>query len=120
MPDISNTAADLAGAAVTGVAGFLSLHTAAPGSSGSSEVTGGSYIRQSITWAAWSAAAVASSNGQTFSGMPSEAGNLFIGLWSASTSGTYYWGSASAAVTGPIPVGGTVTFASGAVSGAVT
>lgn len=120
MPDISNTAADLAGAAVTGVAGFLSLHTAAPGSSGSNEVTGGSYIRQSITWAAWSAAAVASSNGQTFSGMPSEAGNLFIGLWSASTSGTYYWGSASAAVTGPIPVGGTVTFAIGAVTGAVT
>lgn len=119
MPDISPTAADLAGTAVTGVAGFLSLHTAAPGSTGSNEVTGGSYIRQAITWAAWSAAAVASSDGQTFSGMPSEAGNLFIGLWSASTSGTYYWGSASAAVTGPIPSGGTVTFAIGAVSGAV-
>lgn len=120
MPDISNTAADLAGAAVTGVGIFLSLHTAAPGSTGANEVTGGSYARQSITWNAWAAAATTSSNGQTFSGMPSEAGNLYIGLWSAASSGTYYWGSASSAVTGPIPSGGTVTFASGAVSGAVT
>jgi hypothetical protein len=52
--------------------------------------------------------------------MPSEAGNLYIGLWSAASSGTYYWGSASSAVTGPIPSGGTVTFASGAVSGTVS
>lgn len=120
MADLSNTAADLAGTAITNVAAYLSLHTADPGTTGANEVTGGSYVRQSITWNSWASAATTSSNGQTFSGMPSEAGNLWIGTWSASTSGTYYWGGASAAVTGPIPSGGTVTFASGAVSGAVS
>lgn len=120
MADLSTTAADLAGAAITGVAAYLSLHTAAPGTSGANEVTGGSYARQSITWNSWASGSTTSSNGQTFTGMPSEAGNLYIGLWSAASSGTYYWGSASSAVTGPIPSGGTVTFASGAVSGTVS
>jgi hypothetical protein len=120
MADLSTTAADLAGTAITNVAAYLSLHTAAPGTSGGSEVSGGSYARQAITWNSWSGGSVSSSDGQTFSGMPSESGNLYIGLWSASSSGTYYWGSSASAVTGPIPSGGTVTFASGAVTGTVS
>lgn len=120
MADLPAASANAAGAAITALGGFLSLHTADPSTTGANEVTGGSYARQSITWNSWSAGATTSSNGQTFSSMPAEAGNLWIGVWSLVTSGSFVWGGASAAVTGPIPVGGTVTFASGAVSGAVS
>lgn len=116
MADFPSGSSNLAVAAVTNVGVYLSLHTADPGTTGANEVTGGSYARQSITWNAASAGSQTSSNGQTFSSMPSVAGNLWIGLWSAVSSGTYYWGDANAAVTGPIPSGGTVTFASAAVT----
>ena len=101
---------------------YLSLHTADPSTTGASEVTGGSYARQAITFTAGTN--TLSSGGthasQSFTGMPSEAGNLWISIWTASTSGTYLWGGSSAAVTGPVASGATVTFASGAVTAAIS
>lgn len=116
MADFPAAASNLSVPAVTAVAGFLSLHTADPGTTGANEVTGGSYIRQSITWASASGGSQLSSNGQTFAGMPAEAGNLWIGLWSASTSGTFYWGDPTAAVTGPVTAGNSVVFTTGSVT----
>jgi hypothetical protein len=116
MGDFPSGSSNLAVAAVTGVAGFLSLHTADPGTTGANEVTGGSYVRQAITWNAASGGEQTSSDGQTFPNMPSVAGNLWIGLWGASTSGTFYWGDPTAAVTGPVVAGNSVVFLSSAVT----
>lgn len=116
MADFPSGSSNLAVAAVTAVGVYLSLHTADPGTTGANEVTGGSYVRQSITWNAASGGTQTSSNGQTFAGMPAVAGNLWIGLWSASTSGTFYWGDPTAAVTGPVSSGNSVVFLSGSVT----
>jgi hypothetical protein len=116
MADFPTGSSNTAVASVTALNGFLSLHTADPGTTGASEVSGGSYARQSITWAAASGGTQLSSNGQTFTNMPSAAGNLWIGLWTLVSAGVFGWGDATAAVTGPIPSGATVTFATGAVT----
>lgn len=71
------------------VAVYVSAHTADPGTTGTNEVTGGSYARKSITWAAAATANLNSSNAPVFD-IP--AGNTIthIGLWSAVTAGTFY------------------------------
>lgn len=99
---------------------YLSLHTADPGTTGTNEVTGGSYARQAITFGSASGGSKASTDAQSFSGMPAEAGNLWVGIWSASTGGTFIWGDATAAVTGPVASGATVDFAIGAVTPAMS
>jgi hypothetical protein len=117
VPDLATPAANAAVNAVTALIGFLSLHTTDPGTTGANEVTGGSYARQAITFGAASGGTATSTNGQTFTNMPAEAGNLWIGTWTLVSGGTYEWGGATAAVTGPIPAGASVVFAIGAVTG---
>ena len=95
----------------TGMA-WLSLHTADPGTTGANECSGGSYARQSVTWAAPSGGSVATSNAQN---VPVNTGQtaLYFGLWSAASAGTYYIGGAlSSSAVGPT----TATFAIGAVT----
>ncbi len=118
MSDLPATSADTAldAVLVPATTYYLSLHTADPSTTGASEVTGGSYARQPITFAAASAGAKASTDAQTFSGMPAEAGNLWAGIWSAATAGTFIWGAPTAAVTGPVAAGASVDFAVGAVT----
>lgn len=68
---------------------FLSLHTAWPGSTGTSEVAGGSpaYARKAATWNAASAGSKALASGVTFD-VP--AGTVaFGGMWDAVTVGTF-------------------------------
>ncbi len=73
------------------VAIWASLHTANPGSTGTSEVTGGSpaYARKSITWSAASASSKASNNAPLFD-VPPNTTVTHTGFWSASTGGTFY------------------------------
>jgi hypothetical protein len=73
------------------VAVFASLHTADPGTGGTSEVNGGSpaYARKAITWAAAASGAMALSAGVTFD-VPASTTVTHVGFWSASTSGTFY------------------------------
>jgi len=117
MPDLPAGSANTAVNAVTATISYLSLHTADPGTTGANEVSGGSYARQAITFGAASGGTGASTNAQTFSNMPAEAGNLYIGTWSAVSGGTYEWGSPNVAVTGPIQLGASVVFAIGGVTG---
>jgi hypothetical protein len=117
MADLAAPAANAAVNAVTALIGFLSLHTTDPGTTGANEVAGGSYARQAIAFGAASGGTAASSSGQTFTNMPSVAGNLWIGTWTLVSAGVYEWGGATAAVTGPIPAGASVVFATGAVTG---
>lgn len=83
---------------LSNVALWASLHTGDPGTTGVNEATGGSpaYARKAITWAAVSGGTITTATtAQTFD-VP--AGTYyFVGLWSASTLGTFY---------GYFPVGG--------------
>ena len=100
---------------------YLALFTTDPGTTGASgEVTGGSYVRQAITFGTASGGSVSSggtSAAQTFTGMPVEAGGTpYFGIWTASTSGTYLEGGTTSGLSGAISAGSTITFASGAVT----
>lgn len=91
-----------------GAFGYLSLHSADPGLTGTSELTGGSpaYARQSITWAA--AASGTKSNGAdiTFQ-VPAGSTVSHVGYWSAASGGTFY---GSRAVTEPESFSGQGTY----------
>lgn len=79
----------LAGGTPSSIIAFASLHTAYS-ASGANEVTGGSpaYARKSITWSAAASASKGSSNSPVFD-VPAATTVAFVGLWSASTSGTF-------------------------------
>lgn len=75
---------------------YISLHTADPTDAGSgTEVSGGSYIRQSATFAAPSNGASASNADVTF---PQATGNWgtigWIGIWDAQTTGNLLYHTA--------------------------
>lgn len=80
----------LNGAGFAASAGFVSLHTADPGATGTSEVTGGTpaYARKAVTWAAASAGSMSASNAPVFD-VPA-ATITHLGYWSAATAGTFY------------------------------
>ena len=90
MP-LNNTAKNLMLDALGGVISHVSLHTADPGATGTSEVTGGSYARKSITWNAAATANLDSSNQPVFD-VPGGTTITHAGYWSASTAGTFYGG----------------------------
>lgn len=89
-----NKAAD----GVAAVVGYVSLHTADPGGSGTSEVTGGSpaYARKAVTWSAASGGSAAISTGVTFD-VPASTTISYLGMWSAATAGTFYGSAALSA-----------------------
>ena len=72
---------------------FVSLHTASPGNTGASEVTGGAYARQSATFTqAGNNPTVASNSGIiTYPTATASWGTVtHFGLWSAASGGTFY------------------------------
>lgn len=80
------------------VVAYASLHNGDPGSTGASELAGGSpaYARKAITWGA-AAAGVRSNTVQMDFDIPAGTTVYHVGLWSAVTAGTFY---------GYFPVGG--------------
>jgi hypothetical protein len=85
-------------AAVNGIATagtYISLHTADPGTTGASEVTGGTYARVQTTWATASAGSRAGS--QVTLNVPASTTITHWGFWSALTSGTFIYGGTLAA-----------------------
>lgn len=77
-------------------ASYVSLHTADPGTTGASEVSGGSYARQSIAWNAASSGDLRSSNAPVFN-VPGSTTVTHFGLWTASSGGTFLTGGALSA-----------------------
>jgi len=75
--------------AYTNLGAWISLHTADPGTTGTSEATGGSpaYARKQTTWTAGSSDGVVTGSQVTFD-VPA-ATYAYVGLWSASTGGTF-------------------------------
>lgn len=77
---------------------YLALFTAAPSDTGGgTEVTGGSYARQAVSFAASSAGTAATDDDVTFTAIGDEV--THVGLFDASTSGNLlFWGVLEAAV----------------------
>lgn len=69
---------------------YASLHTADPGGTGANEVTGGSYARQAVSFAAAAAKATTNDAAVDFTGMPATT-VTHIALWDASSGGTLWW-----------------------------
>lgn len=93
---------------------YGSLHTATPGTTGASEVTGGTYGRQSTTYGSASSGVEATTNAQNWTLMPSCTVTYF-GEWTAQTVGTYLGGgSLTSSLT--VPAGATVAAAIGALT----
>lgn len=78
------------------LATHASLHTADPGGTGASEVSGGSYIRQPITWAAATGGVKTMAGTATFQ-VPAGTTVTHAGLWTAATAGTFRGGGELAA-----------------------
>lgn len=74
---------------LTGNVLYVSLHTTEPNTSGSNEVVGGSYTRESVTWGTATAGSISASNQPVFD-VPGSTTVSWLGLWSAVTTGTFY------------------------------
>ena len=95
---------------------YCSLHTATPGTTGASEVSGGgSYARVAVAWSTASAGSIANSGALTIN-LPASTTATHFGLWSASSAGTYYIGGALSPNVTTGSSAGTVTIAIGALT----
>ena len=81
---------DAAVNALTALGAYVALHTADPGTTGTSEQAG--TTRQQTTWGS-SSSGTASGSQVTFSSVPSGSYTHY-GVWTASTGGTFRWGFA--------------------------
>ncbi len=70
------------------VVGFASAHTADPGDTGTSEVSGGSYARKAISFAAASGGSKAISGTVVFD-IPAGTTVTHVGLWTAVSGGSF-------------------------------
>ena len=97
---------------------YLALFTSDPSTTGASgEVTGGSYARQAIAFGSASSGSQASTNAQTFTGMPVESSGVpYFGLFTLVSGGTYLGGGTTTGLSGAISAGSTISFAIGAVT----
>lgn len=82
----------------------LSLHTADPGSTGTSEVTGGGYARLAVSWGTASGGVAEATAAVTFD-VPDNITVTHVGYWSASSGGTFR-GSYALETPIEVPVGG--------------
>lgn len=108
---VANENTAIASVLVPGTTYWLSLHSADPGTTGASELTGAPYARQAYVPTAASAGA----ESNTLLITVPNAGTVpvtHVGIWSASTGGTYEIG---AALTSSVTAAN-VAFAAGAAS----
>ncbi len=122
MARLSTTDADtmLNASVVAATTYYLALFTTDPGTTGASgEVTGGSYARQAITFGTAAAGSVASTDSQLFTNLPVEAGGIgYFGIFTALTLGSYKWGGTVTGLSGSLPAGINVSFATGGITAA--
>jgi hypothetical protein len=108
---LNNAGLNLQVAGLTSAASHVSLHTASPGTDGSNEVTGGSYTREAVSWAAAASGSAATDANIVFE-VPTGVTITHLGYWSASSGGTFYgWRALNASQT--FSSAGTYTISSG-------
>lgn len=95
--------------------GYVSLHTADPSTTGANEVTGGTYARVAVTWNSPSSGSVTNSGALSIN-LPASTTAAYFGVWSASTSGTYYIGGALSPSVTTGGSAGVVTISAGSLS----
>lgn len=119
MPFLPPAAANamLATLLTAGTTYYMSLHAGSPGTTGVNEVAGGTYGRQPLVFGAASGGSQASTDAQSFAGMPACTPTNF-GIWTAVTGGTYI-GGGTLSSSPALPNGSTVNFATGAVVASV-
>jgi len=74
---------------------YISLHTADPGTTGASEVSGGTYARQPVSTSNWNAAASGQTSNVssiTFSGIAVSTIITHVGIWDAVSGGNFLSG----------------------------
>jgi len=86
----------------------ISLHTADPGTTGASEVVGGSYARQSVTWGTAASGTKSNSADLVFQ-IPAGVTITHVGGWD----GTTFRGGGELAAPQPFATAGTYTIATG-------
>ena len=82
-------------AAVNGIAAgatWISFHTADPGTTGTTEVAGGSYARQATVWATSLTGSRVGS--QTSTSIPASTQVTYWGLWTSLAGGVFFYGGA--------------------------
>jgi hypothetical protein len=102
---------------LTAAATHVSLHTADPGATGTSEVSGSPYTRELADWAAASGGTAVNDGAIVFD-VPSLTTIAFIGYWSAGTAGTFY-GSRALDTSQTFATAGTYTITAGNLSESV-
>jgi len=104
----TNATKETGALSVTGSGSWISLHTGDPSTTGANEATGGSpaYARKQTTWTGGTSDGVVAGSAVSFD-VP--AGTYtHIGVWSASTAGTFVGGFALSTSTGALPGQATV------------
>lgn len=90
MAGLVNASKDIMLTSLVSAVEFVSLHTADPSTDGGSEVSGGTYARRPVEWAAAASGSVSSSATVVFN-VPGDATTItHLGYWSASAAGTFY------------------------------
>lgn len=87
MPIAVNATKETLATTYTGLASHASLHTADPGTTGTSEVTGGTYARVAITWVPGGSDGI--STASVSFNVPASTATTHVALWSAITGGTF-------------------------------
>jgi hypothetical protein len=88
---LNDNSRDIALDAIGTAAAYASVHNADPSTNGANEISGGSpaYARKSIAFDSASGSSMAVTSDVVFD-IPAGETVAFIGLWSASTAGTFY------------------------------
>ncbi len=102
---------------LTAVATHVSLHTADPGSTGTSEVSGSPYARELSNWAAASGGTAVNAGSIVFD-VPGSTTITHLGYWSALSGGTFY-GARELDASQTYATSGTYTIAAGNLSESV-
>lgn len=84
---LNDTILNIGATAMQGAATHASIHTATPDGTGSNESTA---ARQAITWVTASGGDMVATADLAFTGGTASGDALYVGLWSASTAGTFY------------------------------
>ncbi|MCE0510834.1 hypothetical protein LVJ59_17435 [Microbacterium sp. KKR3/1] len=99
----TNETKEVAALAAAGRGDWISLHTGDPGTTGANEATGGSpaYARKQTVWSGGSSDGSVPGSVVAFDVPAGE--YTHIGVWTASTAGTFVGGFALASSTGELP-----------------
>lgn len=105
-----NAAVDSLRALMTSNVGYVSLHTADPGTTGASEVTGTGYARGSSTFPASSSGSSVGTQASATAPTGATTAVTYVGIWTASTSGTFITGIALSTTENFSTAGGTLKY----------